>query len=62
MRIEIFPRRTLLGQKRWYFRVKANNGEIIATSEGYHNLADARKTAHLLRDGMGQAQLFGAVA
>lgn len=61
MRIELFPRYTLRG-KRWYFRVKAKNGEIIATSEGYHNLADARKTAMLLRDGMGQAQLFGAVA
>lgn len=61
MRIELFPRYTLRG-KRWFFRVKANNNEIIATSEGYHNLADARKTANLLRDGMGKAQLFGAVA
>lgn len=61
MRIELFPRYTLRG-KRWYFRVKADNHEIIATSEGYHNLADARKTANLLRDGMAKAQLFGAVA
>lgn len=61
MKIELFPRLTWRG-KRWFFRVKAKNGEIIATSEGYHNLADARKTAQLLRDGMGQAQMFGAVA
>lgn len=61
MKIELFPRLTWRG-KRWYFRVKAKNGEIIATSEAYHNLADARKTAQLLRDGMGQAQMFGAVA
>lgn len=61
MRIELFPRMTWKG-KRWFFRVKAGNGEIVATSEAYHNLADARKTAMLLRDEMGRAQLFGAVA
>ena len=53
--IEIFSRRTLRG-KRWYFRIKATNGEIIAQSEGYHNKVDAISTAQTMR-----ARLFDAV-
>lgn len=56
MRIEIFSRRGLLG-KQWYFRVKARNGEIIASSEGYRNRQDCRQTAFLLRDGLAAATI-----
>lgn len=59
LRIEIFPRKHLFG-KRWYFRVRAANGEPIAQSEGYHNRADARSTAMLLRNAMVDAEIFGA--
>lgn len=59
LRIEIFPRRGLLG-KRWYFRVRAANGEPIAQSEAYHNRADAKATAMLLRAAMPDAEIYGA--
>jgi uncharacterized protein YegP (UPF0339 family) len=59
LKIEIFPRRGVFG-KRWYFRVKAKNGEIVATSEGYHNRADCKATATLLRDELGASSIFGA--
>lgn len=53
--IELFSRRTLRG-KRWFFRVKATNGKIIAQSEAYHNRADCVETAQMMR-----ARLFDAV-
>ena len=53
--IEVFERRTIRG-KRWYFRVKAGNGETIAQSEGYKNRGDCIGTATLMR-----SRLFDAV-
>lgn len=47
MTFELFQRRTLFG-KRWYFRLKAKNGEIVATSEAYHNFKDADDTVGLI--------------
>ncbi len=47
MKIEIYRRLTLRG-KRWFFRVRARNGEIIAVSEGYHNLADVHETVGVI--------------
>lgn len=32
----------------WRFRIKAGNGEIIATGEAYHNKGDAWETAESL--------------
>ena len=43
-RVEFFT--GLEGQ--WYFRRVAANNEIMTTSEGYQNHADALKTAHKL--------------
>jgi uncharacterized protein YegP (UPF0339 family) len=57
MKIEIFPRATWRG-KRWYFRVRASNGEIVAQSEGYQNRADCWSTAQLLRDDLVCAQIL----
>lgn len=51
MKIEVYPRRTLFG-RRWFFRIKAGNGETIAQSESYHNRGDAMDTARLLRGGV----------
>ncbi len=56
MKLEIFSRRTLRG-KRWFFRVRAANGEIIAHSESYHNRADCVATAILLRGKLFDASL-----
>lgn len=36
----VFSRITLRG-RRWFFNLKAGNGEIIAQSEGYVNKSDA---------------------
>ena len=54
MTVEIFGRRGLRG-RRWYFRIKAKNGEAIAQSEAYQNRADCVATAMTLR-----AHLFNA--
>jgi hypothetical protein len=53
--IEIFSRRSVLRGKRWYFRVKSTNGEIVAQSEAYQNKGDCIGTAHTMR-----ARLFDA--
>ena len=39
-----------------YFHLRADNGEIVAASEGYHNVADALETISLI-----QAEAGGAV-
>lgn len=59
MKIELFSRRGLKG-RRWYFRVRATNGEPIAQSEGYHNRADAMSTIRLLRGGLAKAEVVDA--
>lgn len=48
MRFQIFSRRTIRG-KRWYWRMRAGNGEVIAQSEGYRNRSDAIETVALVR-------------
>lgn len=41
MTFEVFQRRTLRGL-RWFWRLRAANGRIVADSaEGYHNRDDA---------------------
>jgi uncharacterized protein YegP (UPF0339 family) len=57
MKIEIFARRTLRGT-RWFFTIKAANGEPIAQSEAYHNRGDAYDTAQSLRAKLFDAQLI----
>jgi uncharacterized protein YegP (UPF0339 family) len=57
MRIEIFSARNLLGRKRWYFRVRAANGQKVAQSEGYSRRFDAVSTAHSLKAGLANAEI-----
>jgi uncharacterized protein YegP (UPF0339 family) len=45
--VQIYKGRNLFGQK-WRFRIRGRNNETIATSEAYHNRADAEKTVGLL--------------
>ncbi len=47
MRIEIF--RSKKGKKEHYFRIRARNGRILATSEGYTRKLSAKDTANSLR-------------
>lgn len=57
MRIELFPRRNVLGKKRWYFRIRAENGKIVAQSEAYSRRADALATAQSVRQNIGAAEI-----
>lgn len=43
MRFEIFSRRGWFGTK-WYWRLRARNGEIVAQSQAYTRRASARAT------------------
>lgn len=49
MRFELFRRLTLRGL-RWFWRLKAKNGETVAQSEGYHNKEDALETIDLIQN------------
>lgn len=60
MKVEIFSRRNVVGAKRWFFRVKAANGETIAQSEGYSRRIDAVGTVHLLKNGLANAEIVDA--
>lgn len=57
MKVEIFSARNLIGRKRWYFRVRAANGNIIAQSEAYSRRVDAVGTAHSLKAGLANAEI-----
>lgn len=48
MKFEVFPRATVRG-RRWYWRLVAANGEIIAASQGYRNRVDALHAVDLVR-------------
>lgn len=59
MKIQIFSRRPLLiGPLTWYFRIRAANGEIIASSEGYRRRIDCIGTAHSLRNDLANAEII----
>lgn len=51
MTFEIYFTRPILalGRKRWNWRLKARNGEIIASGESYVNLSDCRHAVTLVR-------------
>lgn len=48
MKYEIYRQLTLRG-RRWAWRLKARNGEIIAHGESYHNKADMLDAIDLVR-------------
>lgn len=56
MKIELFRRWSIRGPN-WYFRFVAGNGEIVATSEGYHNKEDAKASAVLVQSGFVNAEI-----
>jgi uncharacterized protein YegP (UPF0339 family) len=51
MKITVFSKLTLRG-RRWFFRIVAANGEIIAQSEAYTRKNAAINTACKLRAGL----------
>lgn len=60
MLFEVYPaRRGLLRRKQWRWRLKAGNGEIVATGEGFNNRADCMASVQLIRDQAGGAPIKG---
>lgn len=57
MRFELFVRRSMLGRKKWYFRLRAANGQIVAQSEAYSRRIDALSTIQSIASGAGQAEV-----
>lgn len=47
-----------LFRRQWYFRIVADNGKIVAQSEGYKNLLDCRSTVGSIRDKVGRATII----
>ena len=56
MKFKLFRKITFFGP-RWYFRLVATNGKIIAASEGYRNEADARSTIASIRKNAAYARV-----
>lgn len=57
MRFELFARRNVLGRKKWYFRLRAANGQVVAQSEGYSRRVDALNTIQSIAKGAGHAEV-----
>lgn len=58
--IQIFSGRNKAGEKRWHFRVRNANGEIVAGSEvgdGYSRKIDCIKTISRLRATLIEAEI-----
>lgn len=47
MRFEIYSRLTLIG-RRWYWRLRARNHEIIAQGEAYNRKVDCLRAIELV--------------
>ena len=58
MKFELFHRRNMLGKRRWYFRIRAENGQIVAQSEAYSRKIDAMSTVQSVRQNVGAAEII----
>jgi uncharacterized protein len=46
---------------QWYFNIRSQgNHQIVASSEGYHNKADALATINLIKRGAATASVYDA--
>lgn len=48
MKFELYPRLTWRG-RRWFWRLRARNGRIVAVGEGYRHRLDATEAISLVR-------------
>lgn len=48
MKFEVYKKRTFRGA-RWFWRLKAGNGETIASGEGYKNKMDCLHCVNLVK-------------
>ena len=59
MKIEIYARFSLKSFKRqWYWRIRAKNGEIVASGEGYVRRIDALGVVALLKAELPDARVI----
>lgn len=56
LKFEMYDRLTLMG-RRYFFRVKGGNGEIVVQSEGYTRRESAMHTIQLLRQNLQFAEI-----
>lgn len=56
MTIELYARRGFFGRK-YYFRIVAINGQIIAQSEGYSRRVDALSTIWSIQKSVSEAEI-----
>ena len=59
MKIEII--KTGWFRQKWYFRVRASNGEIVIPPEHYTNLGDLMDTIALLQKNLPNAEIVNIV-
>lgn len=58
MKFVIEPRkRGRMRRPQWQFRIVADNGETLATSEGYNNRTDAEDAVRLIWNDAGSAKI-----
>lgn len=57
LKFVVFSKFTLRG-KRWFFRIVAKNGEIIAQSEAYVRRIDAQRTLTLIATSARHAEVI----
>lgn len=60
MKIEVFQRKRLLLPPLYYFRIRADNGKVVAQSEGYSRRIDCVGTVHSVRNGIPRAEIIDA--
>lgn len=56
MVIELYVRRGFFGRK-YYFRIVASNGQIVAQSEGYSRRVDALSTIWSIQRDVNEAEI-----
>lgn len=55
--IHIFDRLNWLGQRKFYFHIKEENGQIVAPSQAYSSRDKCQRTARNLRANLFDAEI-----
>lgn len=55
--ISLFQRRNWLGKRNWHFHIKEENGQIVASGQGYSNLSDCERTVDNLKANLSKAEI-----
>lgn len=60
MYIRQFSRKPFFSRRQYYFSINAENGEILAASEGYNNKNDRNTTIESIKRGSLLAEIIDA--